>query len=94
VGQPGFFDRAERHAALAAPGDPLERLRRVVDVERFRGELDAARSDRARGGRPPDDPVLMVKVLVRQTLATLSDDQSEDRVRDRLSFIRCLGLAL
>ena len=59
-------------------------------------ELDAAleRSDRAKGGRPPYDAVLMFKVLVLQTLYTLSDDQTEYQIRDRLSFMRFLGLAL
>jgi transposase, IS5 family len=96
AGQPGFFDRDERYAALSAAGDPLERLAAVVDFELFRGELDAAlsRSDRAKGGRPPYDAVLMFKVLVVQTLYTLSDDQTEYQIRDRLSFMRFLGLAL
>ena len=55
VGQPGLFDLDERYAALSAAGDPLERLAAVVDFELFRAELDdaLARSDRARGGRPP-----------------------------------------
>jgi len=35
--------------------------------------------------------VLMVKVLVLQTLYTLSDDQAEYQIRDRLSFMRFLG---
>ena len=61
AGQPGFFDGDERLKALSAAGDPLERLAKVVDFEVFRGELEAAlsRSDRAKGGRPPYDPVLM-----------------------------------
>jgi IS5 family transposase len=68
----------------------------VVDFELFRGELEAAldRSDRARGGRPPYDPVLMFKVLALQTLSTLSDDQTEAEICDRLSFMRFAGLAL
>ena len=96
AGQRGFFDVDERYASLSAAGDPLERLLAVVDFELFRGGLDAAldRSDRARGGRPPYDAVLMFKVLVLQTLYTLSDDQTEDQIRDRLSFMRFLGLAL
>src|ERR671919_2467954 len=96
AGQPGFFDLDERYAALSAAGDPLERLARVVDFELFRPELDAAldRSDRAKGGRPPYDPVLMFKVLILQTLYTLSDDQTEYQIRDRLSFMRFIGLAL
>jgi len=76
--QPGFFDSDERLKALSAAGGPLERLAKVVDFEVFRGELEAAlsRSNRAKGGRPPYDPVLMFKVLVLQTLYTLSDDQT------------------
>ncbi len=66
------------------------------DFELFRAELEAAlqRSDRAKGGRPPYDAVLMFKVLVLQTLYTLSDDQTEYQLRDRLSFMRFVGLAL
>src|SRR5918996_2147632 len=95
-GQPGFFDLDERYAALSAAGDPLGRLASVVDFELFRAELDAAldRSDRAKGGRPPYDAVLMFKVLLLQTLYTLSDDQTEYQIRDRFSFMRFLGLAL
>ena len=96
AGQAGFFDMDERLAWLTAAGDPLERLSRVVDFELFRPELEAAlaRSDRAKGGRPPYDAVLMFKVLVLQTLYTLSDDQAEYQIRDRLSFMRFVGLAL
>ena len=96
AGQPGFFDLDRRYGALSAACDPLERLALVVDFELFRPELDAAleRSDRAKGGRPPYDAVLMFKVLVLQTLYTLSDDQTEYQIRDRLSFMRFLGLAL
>src|ERR1043166_338229 len=86
----------DRFEWLAAAGDPLERLAAVVDFELFRGELERAlkRSDRAKGGRPPYDAVLMFKVLVLQTLYTLSDDQTEYQLRDRLSFMRFIGLAL
>ena len=96
VRQPGLFDLDERYAALSAAGDPLERLAAVVDFELFRPELEAAlaRSDRAKGGRPPYDAVLMFKILVVQTLYTLSDDQTEYQIRDRLSFMRFCGLAL
>jgi transposase, IS5 family len=36
----------------------------------------------------------MLKVLVLQTLYTLSDDQTAYQIRDRLSFMRFVGLAL
>jgi transposase, IS5 family len=96
AGQAGFFDLDERYRALSAAGDALERLARAVDFELFRAELEQAlqRSDRARGGRPPYDSVLMFKILVLQTLYTLSDDQTEYQLRDRLSFMRFVRLEL
>jgi transposase len=94
--QPGFFDVDERYAALSSAGDPLERLSAVVDFEIFRPVLDAAlkRSDRGRGGRPPYDAVMMFRILVLQALYSLSDEQAEFQLRDRLSFMRFAGLAL
>ena len=96
AGQPGLFELDERYRALSAAGDGLERLARAVDFELFRPELDAAlgRSDRGKGGRPPDDAVLMFKVLVLQTLYALSDDQAEYQLRDRVCFMRYVGLDL
>ena len=95
-GQPGFWDVDERYARLSAAGDPLERLNSVVPWDVFRKPLAKAlkRSDGAKGGRPPYDPVLMFKVLVLQALYNLSDDQAEFMIQDRLSFMRFLGLAL
>lgn len=92
--QRGFFDLDERHAALSKAGDPLERLSWVVDFELFRADLEAAlkRSDRAKGGRPPVDEVLMFKVLVLQALHGLSDARTEFRILDRRSFGRFLGI--
>jgi len=95
-GQRGFFDVDERYAALSAAGDPLQRLASVIDFEQFRPVLDAAlaRSDRGKGGRPPYDAVLMFRILVLQALYTLSDEQTEFQLRDRLSFMRFVGLEL
>jgi transposase, IS5 family len=95
-GSPGFFDLDERYAALSASGDPLERLAAVVDFEIFRPLLNQTlcRSDGSKGGRPPIDPVLLFKILVLQALYGLSDEQAEFQIRDRLSFMRFLGLGL
>jgi IS5 family transposase len=94
--QPGFFDVDERLKELSAKGDTLERLNAVVDFELFRADLEAAvpRSDRSRGGRPPFDHVLMFKILILQASYNLSDERTEYLVRDRLSFMRFLGLGL
>jgi IS5 family transposase len=95
-GQPGFWDVDERYARLSEAGDPLEKLDAVVPWEVFRKPLAKAlkRSDGAKGGRPPYDPVLMFKILVLQALYSLSDDQAEFLIQDRLSFMRFLGLGL
>jgi transposase, IS5 family len=96
AGQCGFFDADQRLRELSEAGDPLERLLAVVDFEIFRDELNAAlrRSDRRKGGRPPLDAVMMFKVLVLQALYGLSDEAAEYQIRDRLSFMRFLGLGL
>jgi IS5 family transposase len=95
-GQAGFFDVEERLKQLSAMGDSLERLDAVIDFELFRADLERAvpRSDRAKGGRPPFDPVLMFKTLVLQARHNLSDERTECLIRDRPSFMRFLGLGL
>jgi IS5 family transposase len=94
--QPGFFDVEERLAAFSAKGDALEKLGQLVDFEAFRADLERAvlRADRARGGRPPFDHVLMFKVLVLQTSHSLSDERTEYLIKGRLSFMRFLRLSL
>lgn len=94
--QAGFFDVEERLALISAKGDDLERLASAVDFEAFRPDLEQAvpRSDRAKGGRPPFDPVLMFKVLILQAQNGLSDARAEFYIRDRLSWMRFLGLGL
>jgi transposase, IS5 family len=95
-GQCGFFDVEERLKELSAKGDELERLNAVVDFELFRPDLERAvpRSDRSKGGRPPFDHVLMFKVLILQASHSLSDERTEYLIKDRLSFMRFLGLGL
>lgn len=93
---PGFFDVDERLAELSAKGDDLERLSALVDFELFRSSLEIAvpRGDRSKGGRPPFDHVLMFKVLILQAMHALSDERCEYLIKDRLSFMRFLGLGL
>jgi len=97
MGRPaGFFDVEERLTGLSKKGDALERLAAVVDFELFRPELERAvpRADRSKGGRPPFDHVLMFKVLILQTQNNLSDERCEFYLRDRLTWMRFLGLGL
>jgi IS5 family transposase len=95
-GQAGFWDVDERYARLSEAGDPLEKLNGLVPWEVFHKPLAKAlkRSDGARGGRPPYDPVMMFKIMVLQALYGLSDDQAQFQIQDRLSFMRFLGLGL
>ena len=95
----GFFDLSDRYASLDAKKDPLVEIDGVVPWEEFRPVLervwrkpDADRKSRA--GRKPIDAVLMFKTLILSTLYNLSDDQIEYHIRDRLSFMRFLGLGL
>ena len=94
--QVGMFDVEERLLGLTKKGDELERLTDVVDFELFRPELERAvpRADRSKGGRPPFDHVLMFKVLILQTQNNLSDERTEFYLRDRLTWMRFLGLGL
>jgi transposase, IS5 family len=96
AGQPGFFDVGNRLRALSAKGDDLERIAALVDFEGFRAELKQAvpRSDGTKGGRPAFDHVLMFKVLLLQAMHALSDERCEYLIKDRLSFMRFLGLGL
>jgi IS5 family transposase len=93
---PGFFDVDDRLAELSAKGDDLERVKALVDFEIFRPALETsvARADRSKGGRPPFDHVLMFKVLILQAMHSLSDERCEYLIKDRLSFMRFLGLGL
>jgi transposase, IS5 family len=94
--QPGFFDVDVRLAELSAKGDDLERISGLVDFEMFRPDLERAvpRADGSRGGRPAFDHVLMFKILLLQAMHTLSDERREYLIRDRLSFMRFLGIGL
>ena len=93
---PGFFDVEERLRELSAKGDDLERVKALVDFEIFRPALEAAvsRADRSKGGRPPFDHVLMFKVLILQAMHSLSDERCEYLIKDRLSFMRFLGISV
>jgi hypothetical protein len=99
MGQMGFFDLGERYAGLDKFGDPLVLLKKFVSWEIFRPELKAVwrmgdEQRKSNAGRPPLDEVLMFQVLVLQQLYNLSDDQIEYQIRDRLSFMRFLGLGV
>ncbi len=94
--QSGLFDWQTRFEQLDNGGDPLVKLNEVMDWELFRRDLETVRDKerKSNAGRKPFDVILMFKILILQSLYNLSDDQVEFQVRDRLSFMRFLGLGL
>ena len=99
MSQLGFFDIANRYAGLDAKNDPLLKIDNVVPWEEFRPHLEAvwrkpANQRESSAGRKPWDAVVMFKAIVLCALYNLSDDQVEYQIRDRLSFVRFLGLGL
>lgn len=90
------FDLSVRYDKLSEHGDPLERLNAVVNWKIFSHLIDKAfrKQRKSPAGRKPYNRVMMFKVLVLQTLYNLSDNQIEFQIRDRLSFMRFLGLGL
>ncbi len=99
MGQMGFFEVADRYAGLDAKKDPLARIDALVPWEHFRPRLEAVwrvrpEDRKSPAGRKPWDAVVMFKAVVLCALYNLSDDQVEYQLRDRLSFMRFLGLGL
>jgi IS5 family transposase len=94
--QPGFFDIDRRLESISRMGDPLERLAAEIPWELFRGLLEKVheKDRKSAAGRKPLDVVLMFKVLVLQSLYNLADEAIEYQIRDRLSFMRFLGLEM
>ncbi len=99
MAQMGFLDLSDRYAGLDAKREPLVEIGAIVPREEVRPTLrrvwrrpEAER--RSRAGRKPMDAVVMFKPLVLGALCNLSDDQIGYQVRDRLPFVRVLGLGL
>lgn len=95
--QSGLFDYHERMELLANRPRALDRLNAAVNFDGFRAVLlEHLRytSGGPKGGRPPFDPVLMLKVLVLQKYHNLSDEETEFQILDRISFQRFLGLGV
>lgn len=93
----GLFDEQIRLDKLSRKQDPLEKLSSHIDFEYFRKPLEEnllKQKDKAKGGRPAYDVVMMFKILILQRYYNISDDAVEYAVLDRLSFMRFLGLGI
>lgn len=91
----GLFDEYFLMERLTKLKDPLVKLEAHIDWDIFRPVLEVAfnkPANRNKMGRPPFDRTLMFKILILQSLYSLSDDQMEYQITDRLSFRRFLKL--
>lgn len=91
-----FFSMIDHQQEVISIVKGINKLNGIIDWEMFRDQLESLlgydnRDDR-KGGRPPFDPVLMLKILVLQKYYGLSDDQTEYQIMDRFSFMDFLGL--
>jgi IS5 family transposase len=93
----GLFDEEVRLQELSEFGDPLEKINKLIDFEKlFCSTLNKIfkKEPKGPGGRPAYNYVMMFKILILQRLYNISDGQTEFQIKDRLSFMRFLGLTL
>lgn len=91
VGQLGFADQAVRDVRSRMDAF-LGAVEKAVDWRSVEDVVTAIYD--APVGRPSYPPLVMVKMLLLRAWFALSDVQTEDQARDRLSFRRFLGLPL
>ena len=92
--QTGLFDLEFRCRELEKNGDPLVKINEIIPWEDFRPILNQVREKerKSSAGRKAFDVVMMFKILILQSLYNLADDATEYQIRDRISFMRFLGL--
>ncbi|QRF76200.1 hypothetical protein Thermo_01717 [Thermoplasmatales archaeon] len=82
----------EKYEELSRFGDRLAEMEKLVDWEAFRTMLaDLYNNNTELGGRPNNDPVLMVKIRFFQSLYNLVDEAVEKEIQDRISFMNFLN---
>jgi IS5 family transposase len=96
MGQQGFWDVDARQQKLEHKKPLLNQLNELVPWETFRPILKQihAKPRKSEAGRKPIDVLLLFKMLVLQKLYSISDEELEYQVNDRLSFMQFLGLGL
>ena len=96
TGKKSLFDNQFSAEKLSEIGDPLEKIRHILDFEMFRILLEDKLLNTAKknnAGAKPFDVVLMFKILILQRYYGLGDKQVEYQILDRTSFKNFLGLA-
>jgi len=92
--QIGFFDVDTRHNQLNKLNDPLLVLKKLIDFEMFRKEIEKSfeKERKDSSGRKPFDKVMLFKGLILKRLYSLSNEELEFQITDRSSFRRFLGI--
>lgn len=91
----GLFDEHFLLERLTKLKDPLVKLDEHIDWNIFAPILDVVFNKPKNSnnvGRSPFDRLMMFKIMILQSLYSLSDDQMEHQITDRRSFMRFLGL--
>jgi len=94
--QRSLFEYEERLQQLSKKTNHLQRLNAIIPWEAFRPKLNEIfrKEPKGPGGAPHYDYLMMFKILILQKLYSLSDEQTEYQIYDRLSFQKFLGLTL
>jgi len=81
---------------LTKLGGPLEKINEAIDWEMFRVPIvkRVRQEDYSKGGRPPQDEIMMFKITLLQDWNNTSDDSTEYLVNCRLDWQRFLGMEL
>lgn len=88
----GDYFLHQEYTKIASLGNKLGEVRDLIDWKKFRPILsDMYRDNKEIGGRPHNDEIVMVKMLVLAGWHGLSDYEVELLATDRLSFRHFLG---
>jgi len=88
--QKTFFDIAIKHKV--SKDHILMKINRLINWKPFENKLSKLYHPQI--GRPSYPPLMMFKILLLQQWYNLSDLEAEEAIKDRLSFIKFLGLSI
>jgi len=95
-GRIGLFDNEAISIRLSKLGNPLKKIRKAIDFEIFRPELEATmlnHNKKSNAGCRPFDVVVMFKIILLKRFYQLNDKKAEYQIHDRLSFKEFLDLS-
>jgi len=82
----------EKYDELSRYGDRLAEMGKLVNWECIRPLLDDLYTNNTeKGGRPNNDPVLMVNILFLQSTYNLVDEALEKEIHNRIDFMNFLN---